>query len=523
MRRSLLGCFTLIALGWMAGCGGSSASSTTGAVTPPTALNGQYAFVLSGFDSNANPMGMAGSFKADGLGHITAGEVDVNDNGVVSSSSALSGTYTFDTGGLGIIGTIILSNSVGSITHPLAFGFSLQASGAFGDIMGLDTNNFIVAGTMQQQSSSVFSLSGLAGDYIVTLDGRNAANPTSALGRFTLGSNGASTNVNFDRSISGVGTAGPTTGASAVVTFASAGPDTNGRGTLTVTLNDALSTGTQNFAYYAITTNRFVAVETDMTGTMIADASRQSTPFTATTVNTTGAVFGIAGFDSVASNEISAVGQLQIAGTNTATLGWDSNDNGGIASIPTVATQPVTFNATTGRGTVTVASGAANGLADSLVFYLTAPGTGFIMDATSATTNRAMAGTLTAQAGTSFSTATDLGGTAIVRSRGVSVNDAQVFVGEFGPTSSSTYALVADQRFPTSANIQTSTDVSIPNIAVATLNANTGRGTLLIPLGGPTETLAFYVIGPNQFVFIDISPVGSGENGASSLFLGDPH
>src|ERR1700719_4808180 len=117
MRGTLLGSLTLIPLGWMAGCGGSSGASSTGGMAQPNALNGQYAFVLSGFDSNANPMGMAGSFKADGLGHITVGEVDVNDNGVASSSSALSGTYTFDTGGLGIIGTIILSNSVGSITH----------------------------------------------------------------------------------------------------------------------------------------------------------------------------------------------------------------------------------------------------------------------------------------------------------------------------------------------------------------------------------------------------------------------
>src|ERR1022692_2576877 len=102
MGRTLLGSLTLIALGWMAGCGGSSGASSAAGVTQPNALNGQYAFVLSGFDSTANPMGIAGSFKTDGLGHITAGEVDVNDNGVVSSSSALSGTYTFDTGGLGI-------------------------------------------------------------------------------------------------------------------------------------------------------------------------------------------------------------------------------------------------------------------------------------------------------------------------------------------------------------------------------------------------------------------------------------
>ena len=134
-----------------------------------------------------------------------------------------------------------------------------------------------------------------------------------------------------------------------------------------------------------------------------------------------------------------------------------------------------------------------------------------------------MAGTLTAQTGAPFSTVTDLSGVAIVRSRGSSVNDADAFVGEFGPTSSSTYAFVVDQRFPGSSGIQTSTDASIPGITVATLNASTGRGTLLIPVGNLTETLAFYVIGPNQFAFIDISPVGSGENGASSLFFGDPH
>ncbi len=50
MRRTLPVCLLLIGLAWISGCG-SSAVSTTAAVTPPTALNGQYAFVLSGFDS----------------------------------------------------------------------------------------------------------------------------------------------------------------------------------------------------------------------------------------------------------------------------------------------------------------------------------------------------------------------------------------------------------------------------------------------------------------------------------------
>src|SRR5579864_3170154 len=171
MRRALFGSLTLIAIGLMAGCGGGGygGGNPGGGNPQPNALSGQYAFVLTGFDSTGNPMGMAGSFKADGLGHITSGAVDVNDNGVVSSSNAVAGTYSFDAGGLNSLGTVTLTNTVGSITHPLAFGFALQASGAFGDIMGLDTDNFIVTGTMQKQDSTVFSLTSLAGDYIITL------------------------------------------------------------------------------------------------------------------------------------------------------------------------------------------------------------------------------------------------------------------------------------------------------------------------------------------------------------------
>jgi hypothetical protein len=57
----------------------------------------------------------------------------------------------------------LICESACSVTHSLAFGFALQANGAFGNIMGLDASNFFVAGTMQQ-NSSVFTLSSLAGD-----------------------------------------------------------------------------------------------------------------------------------------------------------------------------------------------------------------------------------------------------------------------------------------------------------------------------------------------------------------------
>jgi hypothetical protein len=515
MIRALFGSLALIAVGLMAGCGSSYSGGGGGGGTPqPNALNGQYAFVLNGFDSSGNPMGMAGSFKADGLGHITAGAVDVNDNGTQGSSASLTGTYAFDTNQLGALVTVALTNSVTNVAHPLAFGIALQSSGAFGNIMSEDANNFIAAGTIQKQSSSVFSLASLAADYIITLNGRNAAVPTSALGRFTLGAGGTSTNVLFDRSIAGVGTAAA---ASAVVTFASAGPDSNGRGTLTVTINDTLvpASGTQNFAYYAITANRFVAVETDATGTMIADASRQGTlsSFTATTVNTAGSVFGVAGVDSTG-NEISAIGQLQITGPTAGTLHIDSNDNGSIVGSATLPIQTVSFDSTTGRGTIAATGGFADGIFDSAVFYLTASGTGFILDTEPLTSNRAMAGTLTAQSGSPFALSA-LSGQMILRARGSTVTDAQTLVGTFSPTNTTgIYDFAFDQRFaPTPITTQTDQDLAA-GVTAQILVPATGRGTLSLPAFGATEV--FYVIGANQMVFIDVTP---GSNSSSPLFF----
>jgi hypothetical protein len=525
----------------LAGCGiVGGANNNGGGGTGLDAFKGQYALSLAGFDSAGNPMSMAGSIQADGSGHITGGEVDLNDNGTVSSNNTLAGTYAFDANipplgaytfngnAQNTLGTIALTYTVGTESHPLAFAFSLQGGGGFGEIMSLDVNNFIASGTMELQSSSAFTLSSLAGDYAVALTGSSASNPTAVLGQLSLGSGGASSNLTFDRSIAGIGTAGPTTGAAASVVFGSAGPDGNGRGTFTLTLNDAIGNTTQDFAYYAVSSKKIIAVETDGNGTMTAEFSGQSTPFTTATVVTAGSVFAMAGVDpAAAGNEIAAVGQLQITGvgTNTGTVRWDSNDAGIIVGPTSFVNEAVpSFDTATGRGTVSITSGAVNGLADGVVFYLTGPGTGYVMDTTIGVNNRAMAGTLTVQAGAPYSALNDLAGLGIVRGRGSTTNDAISLVGLFGLTTSpGTYALAFDQRYPKNGAVQTQLDQSAANITVQGVDQMTGRGTLSLPSGGKTATEAFYVVGPNQFVFIDISPVSSGLNGASSLHYVDAH
>jgi hypothetical protein len=305
--------------------------------------------------------------------------------------------------------------------------------------------------------------------------------------------------------------------------LAAAGPDTNGRGALTLAITDTFGATTQTFAYYAITATRFVAVETDATGTMTADFAGQ--PSIPATPATTGAIFGMAGVDTSVSNEITAVGQLQMTGVGAtaATLNLDSNDDGAVHSGISLAGQDVaTYDSTTGRGTLIVAAGTTNGLANTLVFYLTAPGAGFIMDATSGAANRAMAGPLMAQAGGQYFAATDLNaGLGIVRSRGSAPSNAFSLVGLFGLTSGqTTYQLVFDNRASFGANLFTQgPDASLPGISGGNLDSNVGRGTLSFPGNGSTSTYAFYVIGPNQFYFIDITAA----DGPSTVFFVSPH
>jgi len=524
----------------LAGCGSSGTlnEGTQGAAL--SELNGEYAFSLAGFDQTGNAMNLAGSIKADGQGHITGGEVDVNDNGAVSSNNAITGTYAFDSNippagsyafsssVQGTVGTIALTYTGVGVSHPLAFGFSLQGGGGFGEIMSLDINDFVATGTMQQQSSTALTLSNLAGDYVVALNGRSVNGPTSVLGRLTLGSGGTSSNVVFDRSVAGIGTAGPTTGGSATVAFGSGGPDANGRGTFSLTLNDALGSTTQSFAYYAMTTKRIIAIESDGNGTMTAEFSRQNTPFTAATVVAAGSVFAMSGVDTMAGgNEIAAIGQLQITGVgaNTGALHWDSNDDGVIVGPASFASQAVpAFDPTTGRGSVSIAGGAVSGLADSVVFYLTGPGTGMVMDTTVGMMNRAMSGTLTAQAVAPYSAFADLAGLGIMRTQGVSANNAVSLVGVLGLTTSpGAYAMIFDQRVSNGSAVQTQMDQSVPGIAVQSVDEMTGRGTLSLPSGSKTATEVFYVVGPNHIVFIDVSPISSGLNGPSSLFFVDAH
>ena len=84
-------------------------------------LNGQYAFLLQGFDdATGNQFAVVGSFIADGKGKITSGLEDINGPGGYQAAVSLTGTYTIGKDNRGVA---TFSNSLGEpTTFALAVG-----------------------------------------------------------------------------------------------------------------------------------------------------------------------------------------------------------------------------------------------------------------------------------------------------------------------------------------------------------------------------------------------------------------
>jgi hypothetical protein len=504
VRRILVFTFATIILGWTSGCGTGSLGGQAG--DPPNALDGQYAFVLSGYDPSGAPTGVVGSITADGRGHITGGSVDVNDGLVISSSSnPLSGTYTLDGNFRGVFS---LTNAVGSVTHPLAFAFTLKADGASGDLIGLDANGFFIQGTMQRQDPTAFSLSKLAGEFAFELD-QNSTDRFVGIGRFTLRLNGMSTNgfADFSKALTGV----TRTDEPISFTLAAAGPSASGRGTF----SSSDSGGTASFVYYVVSSGTILALRTDGTA-MTGVISKQNLPFSATTVDTAGAVFSLLGVGTTTNfppiTDIAAIGQLQVTNSTSAVLHWDPIDSFSVSA--TASNSTVTFDPTTGRGTITVASGFTNGLFDTAVFYLLDSGKGFVLDTTAGPSNRALAGSLLPQTGVGSFALSTLSNKMILRQGGVTPNGAGPTDGLFSFGSNNTFTLTIDGRTPGHPDIVNQTT---SGLQISSIDANTGRGILTIPIPGATcqpspgspvicinkVSEVMYIIGTNQFVKLD--------------------
>ncbi|MGA8767155.1 MAG: hypothetical protein WB559_09055 [Candidatus Acidiferrales bacterium] len=503
-------------------------------------LDGQYAFLVSGFDASGFAIGIAGSFTADGAGRITGGELDVNDEGALGTNgSALTGTYTLDEN---LRGVITISNTITHLAHSPAFSFTLDSTGAVGDLISQDANEFATSGFLQRQqfvapavvkavagSSSgrhpngTLSLSGApAGNFVFrTTSDDPGIDQIGLVGRFTVNPDGTVSQGLVDAA--DIFNGNDLT--NALTTGGSTAPDASGRGTLT--LNITGESGPVKFAYYEVNPQKVYLLEIDAgssgnVSVLTGEARAQGTlPFAGGAASGT-SVFGLIGgdgLDFLTPVPSATIGQLVISGTS-ATAPSDLNDfastHAGVSSSGTV-----TFDLNTGRGTITFSGGFNAGFLDSVVFYLESSGQGVMLDTTATnqfTLNEALVGDFVPQTGSSFGNASLNGnfmGVAKIAAdpklptvvAGLVANDSSLSVTGFGDVGSVNFTPLTNQTLAAS---------------YSNINPSTGRGKAVVPallFGALTGNVnaSFYLAGPNKMYLIALD---NGNNGAIETSLG---
>jgi hypothetical protein len=546
---------------------------------------GTYAFLLRGFNDLTTaatpmpnvPMAMAGSVTLDGGGNVIGGDLDINNDGGITSVTGLQGNFSLDSSFNGIIrGTINLTNVVftgTSTPFPLSFKFVLSSDHTHGRIEELDGALFINAGTIQRQDASALAAANPAGSYAFGLDSdAPLGGRTVEAGQLVLTSNSVSGGL-IDESRAGDAT--PRYTAIALASSTLTPPDANGRGTLALTVNaSGVPVSSDNYVYYVVNSGQINLIQIDATptfGTVFAGVARVQNALTASSVNMT-SVIQLTGMDTVSgtTNQVGPdviIGVMSIpnpvGGTaSTYALTFDENDLGKVLTDHSAAGAIApTFDPTTGRGVLSApGSGFGNGFMDTAVFYLYDAGAGFVVDgdiSTCATTpvctppnnypitNNAFSGTLTPQVtGVQFDD-TSLSGNVIFSSGATAIaNIPSVLAGmtlTFNPTAIPPTGYVAKGDLSSLSQLPQGggQDGNLPDVSFngiyAVFGAQPGQpqghGLLRLPVeifsifpgSGQLDNSFFYLIGPNQGVAIGVTLGNNGQPGPySGVMFFDP-
>lgn len=497
-----------------------------------TLVNGNYAFLLRGYDDTGSPMAMAGSVTADGNGNITAGELDINNGGGITHVPApVTGNYTVDLSFQGVPhGTFTITNyTFPSGPNHLSFRFVLSSDGKTGRIVELDGIGYHNAGTIQQQDASALSAANPSGDYAFGLDSDAPVGArTVAAGQLILAAN-AVTGGLIDESRAG--DPSPRYSNVPLAPAVASKPDSAGRGTLTLTVagTPAVLASSRQYAYYIVNSGQLnlIEIETDSVfGTVQAGIAQIQKPLTASSVNTT-SVLQMTGMDAVPGTQ-NGIGPDVIIGVLTVSAGnapgasvvdlfFDANDLGNIETSHDTGKGVVQFDTNTGRGVISITGGFNSGFVESAVFYLFDAGAGFIIDTDPSTpegtppanamTNIAFSGTLIPQKGP-FNNHS-ISGNALFLSGATAIANVVPNVEaafSFDPNSLS-YTAAGDLN-----SLQTQLG-NYPNFSIAgsysVVDAARGHGTTMLPQqffgdfsGTQYYPAAFYLIDSNHFVLI---------------------
>lgn len=220
--------------------GGFSTQQAPNATMNVTALNGSYAFLLSGSNSTAT-IATAGSFTADGNGNVPSGEVDENLSpgapapGLPIIAHAGGDSYTVASNGRG---TAMFTTASRTYT----FVFYLGSVGTNTSAVFQETDSGISSdGTFTLQQGAPFSLSSIQGNYALATSGVSGTSVQDSTGQIAASGTGSITAGNIDTN-----TGGTTLAPGQAATGSYTAPDPMGRSLLT------LNSSSANFAAYVV-------------------------------------------------------------------------------------------------------------------------------------------------------------------------------------------------------------------------------------------------------------------------------
>jgi hypothetical protein len=489
-----------------------SFSLTYAPVSNPSLLKGSYSFLLRGYSSAGVPIALAGSVVADGQGNITGGDLDLNQGGTeIKATAPLAGTYLLDTSFHSTAhGTVKITNFTVPGGSPITLTFFLSSGGQTGGVTEHDNNGFICAGRIFLQDTAALSAGIPSGPFVFGLDSDAPIGVrTVENGQFVLSSGSVSSGL---ADLSKAGNAFPIYSATPISSGTATAPDSAGRGTLRFTI----SGNSTQYAYYVANSQQLLLIETDSGsafGTVQAGVAQQQATLTQGSVNAV-SVLQLTGLGTPSGTQAVGtsviIGQMTIASSNSFSAVLDSNDLGTVLTTQRLSGQLSSFNPATGRGVISVAGGFNSAFLDSAVFYLSSPGHGFVIDAdptSGSVTNRAFSGTFTAQQSppiTNAAFSNDL----VIWSGGSSADyipsiDATAVVDN---TVQSLAGLGDLSALPAQSGIETSRSFTT---GYQLTDTTIGYGYALLParffgdftLNEPAPC-SFYVIGPNQAVFV---------------------
>ncbi len=337
-------------------------------VNPPTAclLQGQYAYMLTGF-ANYRPVTRAGSFSVNTTGILT-GIFDLKDStgtwpaNPITVGSCL--TVTQNRGQLHMESTV--ANFEG-------FDFATNAALAGGYMEQDDGTGLLEDGQFLQQNPAAFNTAALAGDWVFGVAGDDGANHRLVIvGRLSLDANGVISNASVDSNAA-------TPAIAAAMTGTLSAPDTNGRGTTTLTIGAQ----TLPVAFYVVDQNTVFVATSDSSTSTPRIAGRMTRQTGAGTLDATAlanpAILSMWGSTQVGGYPASTMtaGRLSAASGGTVTVELDTADRGAqeVNQIYTGQAYTVTAN---GRGTLAIASGGT--AVRNFVLYADGAGGGYLIE-----------------------------------------------------------------------------------------------------------------------------------------------